>query len=156
MFLCIYCVLVVCLARATHDAGCFSIGFYLLGQVNGQVRVSETPFRCGSTVTVQRQSGLCDPTPRRRPSTERSHRTSPSPKTRTLGGPQRKGCPCPSPQAPIFCAVRTQRLTPCGARRPGGGRRTSLVGAPLRSTGVGETWGRPPTLVQSAGALVMI
>ena len=64
-------------ARATHDAQCFGIGFYLIGKVNGQVRVSEgttckaqqTPSsvhamfgiglhrRCGSA-TDTRQAGM--------------------------------------------------------------------------------------------------
>ena len=27
-------------ARSTHDAQCFSLGFYMIGQVNGQIRVT--------------------------------------------------------------------------------------------------------------------
>ena len=34
-------------ARATHDARCFSIGFYLTGKVNGQMRVSEGTLPLG-------------------------------------------------------------------------------------------------------------
>ena len=34
-------VFFACSARATHDARCFSIGLYLIGKGNGQMRVTE-------------------------------------------------------------------------------------------------------------------
>ena len=45
-----FVVVLVCLvvpARATHDARCFSMGFYLTGKVNGQMRVSKSTLPLG-------------------------------------------------------------------------------------------------------------
>ena len=44
---CVPFLIICCSARSTHDARCFGTGFYLIGKVNGQLRVSEDRLPLG-------------------------------------------------------------------------------------------------------------
>ena len=48
-------------ARATHDARCFSVGFYLAGNVNGQMKVSESTLTLGvePVIILYEVTGRC-------------------------------------------------------------------------------------------------